>query len=1169
MRKNKFLSVLLALSMLAPLLAGGASADASAVYKTDRFNTYAKLTYTAGQTDTLANNNVPKLLLFAGTEEQTGILLSAALQNMNPSAHADVIVLFTDAAASDEAQTAAIASHNIDKAKYVLYSDDVTKLQSDYASKLGIAVTSPMAVLINSSNTVSLVTTGYSDDGKVMDAISTELGLSADSTVNCTSDDDTMIDEELTLLRLINKTRGQRPLTTSKKMQRAAHIRALEIAKKFSTERPDVKGGTVYSNVGLTSTVSAENISRGSTPETVMQNFLSTDLTRTNMQNTAYVHAGIGRQYSSASGYNWSVPLMSANCTITGISVDMPQVTTTTTDKNGKETTTTAVKTFPTGTDIDTIGATVHLLCSSHPDSGDGTEDWVCPLTSELCPTFDNSIEGLQTFTVTAYGQSVKVPITLTPANKTVSSISINHTANKLAFREGDTLDSTGLELSLKYSNGSTLTTSQGFTCSPTVLNTPGRQIVTVSYVDPLNKNVFTATYGVDVEASTKVTKIEVQKKPDKLLYAVGETLDPTGLVLTETLSNGTVTSTQTVTSGYTWSPKTLTTNGADIPITVTCGGQTTTFSVTVVQSLTVNKIDIRSYPTKRSYIVGESFNPAGLTLNAYYTDNVTVKPVTSGFTCSPTTLDTAGTQAVTVTYEGITTSFDVSVAAVAVSSLKVATKPVRAQYYTGDTLDTTGLTLTATMNNKTTQTVSSGFVCTPSLLDKPGTQTVTAEYGGQKTTFTVTVTEPPVTGITITTKPTTTGFVKGTKLVTTGMVLTAALANGKTQTVTSGYTCSPTTLSTVGTQTVTVTYKNKTATYAVSVVDSTVSTLTLTTKPTKLSYYRDESLAPAGMVLTAAMTDGTTKKVTNGYTVSPTIFTSTGTQTVTITYGNKSVSFTVTVTAPVIDSIAVKTKPTLVKYSQGDTLQTAGLVLTATTANKTKIDNITTGYTCSPTYLKAGGTQTITVTYSGKTTNFTVTVKEKTANAAFVDVVKGQWFYDYVNDLTTRGLVSGTDNNDGTFSFRPNSSVSRAEFVAMLGRASGLELSGYRYSCFSDVPISNWACSYVTWAYVNGIVTGSGGYFRPADNVTRQEMATILTRYNNYMKKEMSMETVPVTFTDETQIADWAINSVIMMQKAGIIQGGLNKTGGYSFRPLANATRAEAAKVVAAFLSK
>ena len=424
------------------------------------------------------------------------------------------------------------------------------------------------------------------------------------------------------------------------------------------------------------------------------------------------------------------------------------------------------------------------------------------------------------------------------------------------------------------------------------------------------------------------------------------------------------------------------------------------------------------------------------------------------------------------------------------------------------------------------------------------------------------------MTGIKITTAPTVTGYVKGTSLVTTGMVLTASLANGKTQTVTEGYTCSPTALSTVGTQTVTVTYKGKTATYAVSVVDTSVASLTVTQKPTKLIYYRGTSLVTTGMSLTAVMTDGTTKTVTSGFTCSPTTLTVSGTRTITVTYGNASAYFTVTVNEPVISAIAVKTKPTKVKYDQGEYLDTTGMVLSATLADKSVLE-VTSGYSCTPTFLKAAGTQNITVSYVGQTASFSVSVTQIMANAAFVDVMANQWFYNYINDLTKRGLLSGTNNYDGTYSFRPYSNITRAEFVAMLARASGCDLSGYYYSRFADVPYGNWACPYVTWASSCGIVTGANGCFRPGDNITRQEMAVMLTRYSVYLGKSMKMDVLPVTFTDDADISDWAKNSVLAMQKAGIIAGSKNASGSYSFRPWAEASRAEAAKVVSAYLAK
>ncbi len=88
-----------------------------------------------------------------------------------------------------------------------------------------------------------------------------------------------------------------------------------------------------------------------------------------------------------------------------------------------------------------------------------------------------------------------------------------------------------------------------------------------------------------------------------------------------------------------------------------------------------------------------------------------------------------------------------------AVDSLTVATAPTKTIYTVGEKLDTTGLVLKATINGKgdtdgdgqadsfdTTFSVSAGYYCTPEVLSSVGTHTITANYGGKTTTFTVTV---------------------------------------------------------------------------------------------------------------------------------------------------------------------------------------------------------------------------------------------------------------------------------------------------------------------------------------------------------------------------------------------------------------------------------------------
>ena len=79
------------------------------------------------------------------------------------------------------------------------------------------------------------------------------------------------------------------------------------------------------------------------------------------------------------------------------------------------------------------------------------------------------------------------------------------------------------------------------------------------------------------------------------------------------------------------------------------------------VNQVVLTGISILSKPSKTAYNVGDTLDTTGLVLKATYS-NSTSEEITSGFTCNPTKLNTAGTQSITVTYQGKTASFDVTV---------------------------------------------------------------------------------------------------------------------------------------------------------------------------------------------------------------------------------------------------------------------------------------------------------------------------------------------------------------------------------------------------------------------------------------------------------------------------------------------------------------------------
>ena len=192
------------------------------------------------------------------------------------------------------------------------------------------------------------------------------------------------------------------------------------------------------------------------------------------------------------------------------------------------------------------------------------------------------------------------------------------------------------------------------------------------------------------------------------------------------------------------------------------------------------------------------------------------------------------GTTVITATtVNGLTSNCTINVKKEEVTSLTIATKPTKTNYYVGDTLNTAGLTLKAAYNNGTTQTITSGFTCTPTALTSAGVQTVTVNYGGKTATFAVNVQDVTLSGIAIASNPTKTSYYVGDTLDTTGLKLTATYSNGTTQTITGGFTCTPTALSTAGAQTVTVNYGGKTATFTVNVELPVLPFVTLTFDPT------------------------------------------------------------------------------------------------------------------------------------------------------------------------------------------------------------------------------------------------------------------------------------------------------------------------------------------------
>jgi hypothetical protein len=153
--------------------------------------------------------------------------------------------------------------------------------------------------------------------------------------------------------------------------------------------------------------------------------------------------------------------------------------------------------------------------------------------------------------------------------------------------------------------------------------------------------------------------------------------------------------------------------------------------------------VAVNRMPYKLDYTVGEALDTSGLEIRLFYSTGEN-RDITEGFTCSPMILDSSGTHSITVSYESLACTFNVSVneAEEKISAIQIASKPYKLTYRAGEQLNTSGLSLTV-YTNLGQRTADSGYTCTPQFFTEPSArQAVKVSYGGFECSFYVVVIE-------------------------------------------------------------------------------------------------------------------------------------------------------------------------------------------------------------------------------------------------------------------------------------------------------------------------------------------------------------------------------------------------------------------------------------------
>ena len=266
----------------------------------------------------------------------------------------------------------------------------------------------------------------------------------------------------------------------------------------------------------------------------------------------------------------------------------------------------------------------------------------------------------------------------------------------KINYKFREVIDYTGLRVFAAYRDGTQI------------------DVTKLCTITPANGTIF------DFDDRGTLSKITVTTQPIKTTYKPGEEIIYAGIVVTASYTNQAqrdVTNFCTFNpgSGKQFDPATDT----QVIISYTVSNVTKTATFALMEQKTLSQISVTRMPTKSAYEAGEEINYAGAVITATYSDNSTAN-VTNKCTFSPAdgtvfNPSYSGTE-VSYTEDGITKTVTLTLQekAAMLESISISAMPVNVVYANGDSIDYSGIAITAIYSDNTTADVTNACVFNP-----------------------------------------------------------------------------------------------------------------------------------------------------------------------------------------------------------------------------------------------------------------------------------------------------------------------------------------------------------------------------------------------------------------------------------------------------------------------
>ncbi|MBE7029682.1 MAG: DUF4358 domain-containing protein [Ruminococcaceae bacterium] len=167
---------------------------------------------------------------------------------------------------------------------------------------------------------------------------------------------------------------------------------------------------------------------------------------------------------------------------------------------------------------------------------------------------------------------------------------------------------------------------------------------------------------------------------------------------------------------------------------------------------------------------------------------------------------------------------------------------------------------------------------------------------------------------------------------------------------------------------------------------------------------------------------------------------------------------------------------------------------------------------------------------------------------------ISGHWAQSIIEKWIEAGKIKGY--SDG--SFKPSNNMTRAEFATVLASVIDINVAEYPEFPYTDVNENDWFFENVKKLHALSVVAPSDK-FNPDSLITRQEVMTMAGRaFYYYSENDDAIK----GFNDYQDIADYAKEYVAGLVESGCVTGYEDNT----IKPLNNITRAECIKILDGF---